>query len=974
MRTLKKVLALSLVFAMAFTMMAGAAFKDQDKIDSALNSDIQLLTALGVFKGDENGNFNPTANVKRSEAAKMIYVLKNNGVDDGAVAFQGVSKYADVPVGHWAEGYINYCTNLGYMGGWKEGNVQKFDPDGNVTGVELTKMLLCMIGYKADVQSYTGNGWQTNVLQDAATSGLSVEYVPSFYAAAPRQWTARLMTNAIDANYVVYSKGELTFKDETYGEFALKLHTAEGVLVNAGKVALNNDSAPTTVALNENGDQIVLAGTITPSAAPTTFKTTVDASLLGQYVKVYYRAGTTADTHKVYAVLATGKSKVYETTLGDVTVGTYAGGETIKFEGYNGGSAKKYANSATIAVVENLNTVNTVTANGTTATFGAIAGNSSNPVRFVDQTGDGTIDLAFVTTTTYAKVDAYNTDKNVLKFVDADNTAVTVSNVSAITSAIDSAEEMKYVKVEGTIAKDDVVAINIDTTSGKQMVVVSKVEPKTSSVTAYTLGKVTDWKASNPATDPKVEGYATVTIDGTAAKFSKFAMNKYDLSTANGTVLNDKTFYTDGKYIVYSTGGTTAASVENLAYITDVDTTTAWGDNTYKVKALLTDGTVGEYVVDSVYDELGVKVAVKASVDEIATADEAGYTNVYTGTKTTTSINGAALASSNNGAQRYDAASKVKTAMETLFKTGAAKEKVFSYSLSGDKITLRALKSDNTTTFAFGTQQYANDTKKVTVSTSEYKLADNAYFFVKNDKDANNVKYSVVKASELAKKQDSTDGSVYAYKTVGGIPTFLFGVLNLKTSVNVTEAKYAFVKSVANYAVVDGKYLAQMTVVLPDGSDKIVSKKFSDSASANQEVAAWNKLRGNVVTYTMEGDYIDSAVAQVTATGTNDTFDVDEWNKLEILGWSNTLANVKINSGTTEKLVAVASNVKIHYVDCTTNKYAVIDSASKVEKTAVAGKQSGYAYVQKINNVDTITDIFVEVDGADATPLWTPAP
>ena len=104
MRTLKKVLALSLVFAMAFTMMAGAAFKDQDKIDSSLTNDIQLLTALGVFEGDENGNFNPTDNVKRSEAAKMIYVLKNNGVDDKAVAFQGVSNYSDVPVGHWAEG------------------------------------------------------------------------------------------------------------------------------------------------------------------------------------------------------------------------------------------------------------------------------------------------------------------------------------------------------------------------------------------------------------------------------------------------------------------------------------------------------------------------------------------------------------------------------------------------------------------------------------------------------------------------------------------------------------------------------------------------------------------------------------------------------------------------------------------------------------------------------------------------------
>ena len=199
MRTLKKVLALSLVFAMAFTLMAGAAYKDEESIDSSLRDDITLMEALGVFQGDENGNFNPTANVTRAEAAKMIYVLKNNGVDDGAVAFQGVATFSDVPVGHWAEGYVNYCTNLGIMSGWTENGQKVFNPNGNVTGVELTKMLLCLVGYKADVQGYTNNNaWQTNVLMDGANAGITNNYTPSVYAAAPRQWTARLLVNAIN--------------------------------------------------------------------------------------------------------------------------------------------------------------------------------------------------------------------------------------------------------------------------------------------------------------------------------------------------------------------------------------------------------------------------------------------------------------------------------------------------------------------------------------------------------------------------------------------------------------------------------------------------------------------------------------------------------------------------------------------------------------------------------------------------------
>ena len=148
----------------------------------------------------------------------MIYVLKNNGVDDGATAFQGVSNYSDVTTGFWAEGYINYCTNLGYMSGWSENGVQKFDPNGNVTGVELAKMLLCMIGYRADIQGYTNNNaWQTNVQQDAAEAGILTNFTPSLYAPVARQWTARLLVNAINATYVTYTKGELVFGTNTAG-------------------------------------------------------------------------------------------------------------------------------------------------------------------------------------------------------------------------------------------------------------------------------------------------------------------------------------------------------------------------------------------------------------------------------------------------------------------------------------------------------------------------------------------------------------------------------------------------------------------------------------------------------------------------------------------------------------------------------------------------------------------------------------
>ena len=946
MRTLKKVLALSLVFAMAFTMMAGAAFKDQDKIDTALTNDIQLLTALGVFQGDENGNFNPTDNVRRSEAAKMIYVLKNNGVDDGAVAFQGVSKYSDVPVGHWAEGYINYCTNLGYMGGWQENGVQKFDPNGNVTGVELMKMLLCMIGYKADVQGYTGNGWQTNVLVDAATSGLSVEFTPSVYGATPRQWTARLMTNALDAYYVTYNKGELTYADQTYAEYALKLNTAEGYLRNAGKVALNSASGTYTVALDEDGEYVTIdpaatldSGVASGNAAGTvSFKTTVDASLLGQYVKVYYRAGTTTDTHKVYAVLATGKSDVYETTLGDVTVdkNTADDYESIKFDGYNSGSAKKYADGKVINLVENLNTVTKVVAASDSENFKDLGNNSSAAIRFVDQDGDGYIDLAFTDVTVYAKVDAYNADKNTLKLVDASDAAV---YLTSMTNNVDTEEEFKKLNIEGTIAEDDVVATTVDTTSGKIVINVKKVEPVKATVSGYTVNNAGD-------------AYSTLKIDGTDYKLAAAPMKTY--SWALNTVNGHDTFYTDGKYVVYSEGSSVAATVDNLAYITKSTVNKdSWNSNVYKVKAILSDGTTGEYTVNAVYDEEGVKVA-KAS--DVAVAKSAA-----------TSLNGANL----QDAQRYNEDGKVKTALEKLFNStdGTAKENIFTYSISDGKITLNLIKTKgaldgNNATYmtAAGVISFTEKTDIATINNVQYRTNDASYFFVK-DGDGD---YSVVKASELkADVTTSTANKMFVAQKVNGFNTLLAGVLEIASVPTSKAMDYYFVTGNASYmGKVDDKYVVELPVNAA-GEATVLTFKYDSEASAANDMKTINTMKGKLVTVSLNSDGSVDVSANTKGMKVVPLTDgvvpnVNTWYKANLTTWDKA-GNSAVVDG---KIVTIADDVKVFNIDVTT------DGNKLIEGDSVVKSETGVESVAVYFNADKeISVIFCEVDGADITGI-----
>ena len=99
MRTLKKVLALTVVLATVFSLTAFAAFTDADQINESCQDDINLMNALNVMVGDAEGTFRPNGTISRAEAAKMVYVVRNGGVDDKASGWTGMKVFNDVPAG-----------------------------------------------------------------------------------------------------------------------------------------------------------------------------------------------------------------------------------------------------------------------------------------------------------------------------------------------------------------------------------------------------------------------------------------------------------------------------------------------------------------------------------------------------------------------------------------------------------------------------------------------------------------------------------------------------------------------------------------------------------------------------------------------------------------------------------------------------------------------------------------------------------
>ena len=199
MSTFKKLLALTLALAMVLSVSAFAGYTvapygDADKVDEDCEVAVQLLYSLNIMKGDDKGNFNPTATITRAEIAKMIYVILNYGKDDKAVNYTGAKIFSDVPAGAWYEGYVNYCGTTKLVQGRGNGT---FGPNDPITCAEAAKMLLTAIGYSAEARGYTGANWAKNVLSDAAILGLLDGYKYNTNTYAPRQWVAVMFENAL---------------------------------------------------------------------------------------------------------------------------------------------------------------------------------------------------------------------------------------------------------------------------------------------------------------------------------------------------------------------------------------------------------------------------------------------------------------------------------------------------------------------------------------------------------------------------------------------------------------------------------------------------------------------------------------------------------------------------------------------------------------------------------------------------------
>ena len=381
MKNLKKILALVLAFACAFTMFAGAAFTDQADIKAT--DAVNMLSALGVINGYDDGSYKPDATVTRAEMAKMIFVVRNNKIDDSAYK-NNSTKLTDVNK-HWAAGYIKFCESQGIIAG--KGN-NKFDPDATVTGVEAAKMLLVVSGYDAQKAGLTGSAWQTNVLKYAGAAGILDGVNSALESGLPRQYAAQMIYNTLDVYRVKWSKDSESFDDllnggvkETVGHAYMGLCYDYGTLtaISSDSLSIKLDGTYSADNYHSGNGDVVFS------------KLDVDYSdLLGQTVKVMFKDGKTNNVLGVYAI---SDNTTYTTYLNE----TELDGSKIKFDGksysVDGTSLKAVVDGTTVAA-KPLSYFDDTAANKV----------SMDKVVFVDSDKNNKIDTAIITTYTGAQV------------------------------------------------------------------------------------------------------------------------------------------------------------------------------------------------------------------------------------------------------------------------------------------------------------------------------------------------------------------------------------------------------------------------------------------------------------------------------------------------------------------------------------------------------------------------------------------
>ena len=575
---MKKLLALvlALVMSMSLVTISNAAFKDADSID--YKEAVDVMNAVGVFIGDEKGNFNAKENLTREQAAKIIAYLELG--DKAADALVGSATFTDVAATRWSAGFVSYCAQAGVVAGYDG----KFDPAGQLTALQFGKMLLVEIGYDAKAAGMVGTDWAINTSKLLATTGLMNGIDGSVNQVLTREKAAQMCLNALKTPTVEYA---------TKGSNI----TVNGAEINFGA------SVPTYVT-----NTLAKYQTISKDKLTNSDEYTIE---LGEKLFKKLALNDVRDDFDRPA---------HEWKLGTTVIGTYENEADLE---YTTGASYK-------TVIKDLG----LSKNSKTTEYYKNGKEQAN-VTIVKTDDDTKFGGNGVRTQIW-----YNDDNGNIIVSEIDTFVAKVGSVTKATSTADRYVTLKpyTAKLAGlntkfeteAFAKDDLVTYTAAENSE------GRYDIKTvSALTASTNGTLTEWNGKARTTDSSSVGNSKVnfTIDSTLYKYSKnFVVVNEDGAESNVYDFEvDKAklnVYTDAYgYALYISG---VEAAKNYAAVIGVGQSNQYGSQTRGVTLLLPDGTQKEVKAKITDNNWTVLKGVNADESHNLVSDGIGEVVTYT--------------------------------------------------------------------------------------------------------------------------------------------------------------------------------------------------------------------------------------------------------------------------------------------------------------------------------------------------------
>lgn len=614
MKNLKKVLALVIALTMVLTTVAFASYPDVDA-DANYASAVELLSALEILQGDENGNFNPDNTITRAEYAAVV--CRALGMENAANSAKGATIFTDVAADHWATGYINLASQQGIVNGKGNGI---FDPEGNVTYAEAVKMLVVALGYEPMAASR--GGYPTGYLTVANSTKITANVSSSGTdTAALRSTVAQLTANALEVanmdqtGFGTDTKFEVLDDYDNYTTLLTKMdiYKATGV-VNSVDAAEGTMELKLTEASDDyEFGYVGSKGDVDPKVALGTATISFDTNgvnveaYLQQSVDVYvYKAGK-SDYDVVYitasGVGSTLRIDADDLATGKATIGTSR--STVEYyENSDATKTTKIDVEAKAPVYFN-NYLITNADSYTAMDLATLLKDTGATVDFVENTDDKYYDRVLITVYNHGIVEDVETARERINFVGGDSIKFDSADKNQVVTLQD--KDGNAMKLED-IKEKDVLAMVVEvnsvpgiTTAGSYKEPVAKnFASNGNKITITDLGA----NAVTGKLDQSDDAKSKIYIDGTDYEVGAFVDGNSSkvyktIYKADGTVDGyeakldtEGTFYLDINGKVIGFDGTTGGSA-NYGYILQAEYNTSNSfDSGWEVKMLTKDGIV----------------------------------------------------------------------------------------------------------------------------------------------------------------------------------------------------------------------------------------------------------------------------------------------------------------------------------------------------------------------------------------------